>query len=192
MYPCVSPGSHLFAIHTAIRLKIHAAIRNCAFIILLPPFLAPPSAGGFSCALLLQRYFGTIKSHKREFQNKKISLHSLADNCRTSAISCTSPTVNFIPSEANFREIVLESTPIFFASSCCVMQRSFSFPRSRFMSVDIISPPQKLAFLRVSGYRIASRRINVNTILAFSQRFFSILRFPIAILRFLSYSLKKR
>nr|DAU49797.1 MAG TPA: helix-turn-helix domain protein [Caudoviricetes sp.] len=48
-----------------------------------------------------------------------------------------------------------------------------------------------LAFLRVSGNRIASRRIKVNMVLAFLQSFFSILRFPIAILRFLGYSLKK-
>nr|DAG30780.1 MAG TPA: hypothetical protein [Caudoviricetes sp.] len=45
--------------------------------------------------------------------------------------------------------------------------------------------------MRVSENRIASRRIKVNTVLAFLQRFFSILRFPIAILRFLGYSLKK-
>ena len=140
-----------------------------------PPFisLSPAPRRGFFMRSSLGRWgqaVGPRNSQIREFQNKKISLHSLADNSSTSAISCTSPTVNFKPSDASFREIVLESTPIFFASSCCVIQRSFSFPRN---------------------IRIPLIRLKVNTSLAFLQRFFSNFHFCIAFSQSLGYSLNK-
>lgn len=82
---------------------------------------------------------------------------------------CISPTVNFNPLDAIFRENELGSMPICSESSFCVMPRSLSLPRSMFMFVDTFFTPFILAFMRVTGNRIPQQMAIVKSKLAFLQ-----------------------